>query len=297
MALSTCNVTTDNSQKELSSHGIAMFPIACYDDDLNSMCVPWHWHDEFEFIIITEGVAHIQIENQTLYLGCGDALFINSAILHCIDCVKTAPFRCHSLVFHARLIGGSVESIFWHKLIAPVIQDNCFRYLHLVHSVSWQNDIIRNMATAWQMVVDESEDFENETRFYLSKAFRMMNSHMQLINRPIDKQEQLNANRTKIMIRYIEDNYFNDITLDMIADSVSISKSSCLRCFRQIINSTPIQYLMQYRIEKASDALKSTNEKVNRIAINCGFSDISYFSKCFRELKGITPIEYRKSYK
>lgn len=176
------------------------------------------------------------------------------------------------------------------------MQDSTFRFLCLNPSISWQNEIIENMASAWQAIADEIEDFENEARYCLSKAFRSMNSHQQHIHSLPNKQEQLNAERTKIMIQFIEENYFSDITLQMIAESASISKSACLRCFRQIINITPIQYLMQYRIEKAVEALKNTNQKVNEIAMNCGFSDFSYFSKCFRELKGCTPLEYRKSY-
>lgn len=296
MALSSCNSTIDQSKRELISHGITMFPIACYDDDLNAMSVPWHWHDEFEFIILTEGTAQIHIENQIVSLESGNAIFINSTILHSIDKVHDHPCRCHSLVFHARLIGGSIESIFWQKLIKPIMQDSTYRFLCLNPSISWQNEIIENMSSAWQAIVDETEDFENETRYYLSKAFRSMNTHQQHINSLPNKQEQLNAERTKIMIQFIEENYFNELSLMMIAKSASISKSACLRCFRQIINSTPIQYLMQYRIEKAAEALKITNQKVNEIAMNCGFSDFSYFSKCFRESKGCTPLEYREAY-
>lgn len=73
-------------KKELKEHGLTMFPIACYDDNLEFMSVPWHWHDEFEFIIITEGLkTHIQIENKTIPLSKGNAIFINSGVLHNID--------------------------------------------------------------------------------------------------------------------------------------------------------------------------------------------------------------------
>lgn len=294
MALSNCNVTIDKTKREIP-HGILMFPIACYDDDLNNISVPWHWHDEFEFIIMTVGSAIIHIENQSIPLSAGNAILINSSILHSIDKVHDNPCRCHSLVFHARLI-GSIESIFWQKLITPIMQDPSLRYLSFSQSIPWQNEIISYMSAAWQMIADETDDFENEARYLLSKAFRSINTHLQVINATPNKQEQLNAERTKIMIQYIEENYTRDLSLKMIADRASISKSACLRCFRQIINSTPIRYLIQYRVEKAAEALKNTNERVNKIAMDCGFSDISYFSKCFREIKGCTPLEYRNSY-
>ncbi|MDD2954922.1 MAG: AraC family transcriptional regulator [Oscillospiraceae bacterium] len=298
MALSTCNVETNDSGKETTPHGIAMFPIACYDDDLTSATVPWHWHDEFEVILVTEGTAQIHIEKRTISVKQGNAMFISSAILHSVEKATGSPCKCHSLVFHARLIGGSVESVFWQKLISPFTANSALRYLCLSPSIPWQNNIIKNMAIVWQAIVEESDDFENEARFYLSKSFRIINSHLQLIEtvQP-DRQEQLIADRMKTMIGYIEKNYQNDISLEVIALSASISKSACLRCFRQIINSTPIRYLMQYRIEKAAEALQATNEPINIIAMNCGFSDISYFSKCFRELKRCTPLDFRKAYR
>lgn len=295
MALSVCGTAMDQSKKELTNHGLTTFPIACYYDDLSSLSVPWHWHDEFEFIIITKGRADIQIENHIISLMQGEAVFINSGILHNIDKEKTRNCKCHSLVFHGRLIGGSIDSIFWQTLISPIIQDKSFQYLYLNPSIAWQKEIIQNMETAWQVIVSEDYDYENTSRYHLSKAFRFLNDRRQLPDTKPRKGDQLSSMRLKTMIQYIEEHYAEEISLEMIADSASISKSVCLRCFRQIIGFTPIRYLVEYRIEKAAESLMATHDKVNEIAIACGFSDISYFSKCFRTIKGVTPIEYRRS--
>lgn len=296
MALSACEVTIDKTRKELVKHGLVMFPIACYEDDLALTAIPWHWHDEFELIIITEGLAPIQVEETTIQLMEGDAIFINSGVLHNIDNGKTMEAKYHSLVFHARLIGGSIDSIFWQKLITPIMQDKSFRYLHLDHSIYWQADLIKNMATAWQAVVEEIDDYENLVRYNLSKAFRLLNNNRQVADVKTSYRERLSVERTKVMIQYMEEHYSEELSLDIIADSAYVSKSVCLRCFRQVIGSTPIRYLVQYRIEKAAERLITTDDKANEIAISCGFSDISYFSKCFRELKGLSPLEYRKSF-
>ena len=50
----------------------------------------------------------------------------------------------------------------------------------------------------------------------------------------------------------------------------------------------------EYRIEKAAGLLLSTEKKAGEIATACGFSDISYFTRRFREINGCTPLEYRK---
>lgn len=296
MALSACEVTIDKTRKELVRHGLVMFPIACYEDDLSLTAIPWHWHDEFEFIMIIEGMAPIQVEETTIQLKEGDAVFINSGVLHNIDNGKVIEAKYNSLVFHARLIGGSIDSVFWQKLITPIMQDKAFRYLHLVHSISWQAELIKDMATAWKAVVEEIDDYENIVRYHLSKAFRLLNNNRQVPDVKTNHKERLSVERTKVMIQYMEEHYSEELSLNMIADSAYISKSVCLRCFRQVIGTTPIRYLVQYRIEKAAERLTTSDEKGNEIAISCGFSDISYFSKCFRELKGLSPLEYRKSF-
>ncbi len=144
--------------------------------------------------------------------------------------------------------------------------------------------------------MEEIDDYENLVRYSLSKAFRLLNNNRQVPNVNTSYREKLSVERTKVMIQYMEEHYSEELTLDMIADSTYVSKSVCLRCFRQVIGTTPIRYLVQYRIEKAAERLTASDDKANEIAISCGFSDISYFSKCFRELKGLSPLEYRKSF-
>jgi AraC-like DNA-binding protein len=119
-------------------------------------------------------------------------------------------------------------------------------------------------------------------------------------NRPRDKAADsgriLRDNeRIRRMMSYIEVHYREEVTVSAIADSAMISISECLRCFRSTIGTTPIQYLKQYRIQQAARLLKETPEKVSEIASRCGFQDMSYFTKVFREVFGCVPTEYRKN--
>lgn len=296
MALSFCKVETDRYGKELTSHGMVMFPMACYDEDFSTHLVPWHWHDDFEFIIITAGCAHIHVEKTCISLHQGDAVLINSGVLHSVNCGIKENALCHSLVFHPRLIGGSVDSVFWQKLVYPLTQDKSFRYQYFDHRVSWQAEVIDDMSKAWSAFAHELDDYENYVRYLLSRAFRTLNLSRQTFSANMTEQEYLSAERTKKMMQYVHEHYTEELTLEQIANSVAVSKSVCLRCFRQVIGTTPIRYVVEYRIEKAADLLITTKKRVNEIAILCGFSDISYFTKCFRELKGSTPLEYRNTF-
>ena len=101
-------------------------------------------------------------------------------------------------------------------------------------------------------------------------------------------------NRSIRLIRFIEENYAARISVADIAGSAAVSQSECLRCFRGTIGASPIRYLKQFRIQKAAQLLSSTREDVAEIGAQCGFEDASYFTKTFRELKGIAPSAYRR---
>lgn len=82
MALPACNTETDSAGRELTVHGTAAFPIACYHDDLEAAPVPWHWHEELELLIASEGGVLAAAAGEKYTLAEGDGLFINAGVLH-----------------------------------------------------------------------------------------------------------------------------------------------------------------------------------------------------------------------
>jgi AraC-like DNA-binding protein len=63
--------------------------------------------------------------------------------------------------------------------------------------------------------------------------------------------------------------------------------------FKEIAGVSPIQYLIGLRLKKACDLLEHSSKSVLEIALDCGFENISYFIRKFKEVKGCTPKEYR----
>jgi AraC family transcriptional regulator len=65
--------------------------------------------------------------------------------------------------------------------------------------------------------------------------------------------------------------------------------------FKQSIGTSPHQYLIQQRIERAKQLLKQTDRSIIDIALECGFNSHSHLSKQFRQLAGMTPRAYRSN--
>ena len=129
----------------------------------------------------------------------------------------------------------------------------------------------------------------------LSIIISLLSEHQPVINRKSFGKTQRDNTRIKEMLTYIQANYDRELTIDDIAAVCAVSTSECMRCFRATINTTPIAYLKSYRLQQAAIKLQATTDKISVIAENCGFQEMSYFAKSFREVYGCTPSEYRKS--
>ena len=95
------------------------------------------------------------------------------------------------------------------------------------------------------------------------------------------------------MMQYIHTNYPNKITLDDIAGSVSLSKSSVMSLFGKYLHTSPVNYLIEYRLECAAKLLTDTEKSVSAIAADTGFDNVGYFCRKFKSLFGMTPTEFR----
>lgn len=100
----------------------------------------------------------------------------------------------------------------------------------------------------------------------------------------------------KHVVAYMEDNLENsDITIDDIAQAVAVSRTSLHRKMKQMMGTSPMEFLREARIRKAAKLLTTSGKNVSEIAYRCGFSDPKYFSKCFKTTFGQTPTEYKQS--
>ncbi len=95
--------------------------------------------------------------------------------------------------------------------------------------------------------------------------------------------------------RHIEERYYDDLSLDVLAEIAHINKYYLVHAFRKEYGITPINYLIERRIREGKYLLENTNHSLAHISQILGFSSPSYFSQSFRKLAGQSPMEYRKA--
>lgn len=294
MALTPCASKTDQQNRELVRHGSALLPIACYQNDPAADAVPWHWHVELEAAVITEGTAVIAAGTERFTVVQGEGFFINSGVLHAAWEHERSGCRIHSAVFHPRLVGGSLDSVFWSNYVQPLMDSPTQKALHFDGSEAWHGEALALIGSAWRYCAEEPVGYEFRIRSALSELLLLLSIHRPAASHPPSRKALRDEARLKAMLGYIQEHYASALSTADIARSSAVSESECVRCFNSVIGAPPIQYLKQFRLQKASELLTSTDLGIAEIGALCGFEDASYFTKSFRETKGHTPSEYRE---
>ena len=105
-----------------------------------------------------------------------------------------------------------------------------------------------------------------------------------------------NSKNIAAMRKYIEQHYMDPITTNDVASSVYLSPNYANRCFTAECNITIFGYIVQYRLEKAKELLRNTDEQVTRIAELVGYSTKTSFYIAFKRHTNLSPTEYRRQY-
>lgn len=296
MAISPCASKTDPKGRELVRHGTALFPAACYHDDLSQDIIPWHWHTELEAGVVTEGAAVVAAGTERFVLEAGMGFFITSGVLHTVLASGGAVCRLRSAVFHPRLVGGGADSVFWQNYIQPLLAEDAPKCVRLDGGAPWHSEALQAVGAAWDACAAEPPGYDLRMREALSQLAFLLCRHRPAEGKPLSAKALRDEARMKQMLRFIQEHYDREIGAAAIAKSAAISESECLRCFRATIGSPPSQYLKQFRVQRAAELLVSTSWSAAEVGARCGFQDASYFARTFRQLKGRTPSQYRREH-
>jgi AraC family transcriptional regulator len=103
----------------------------------------------------------------------------------------------------------------------------------------------------------------------------------------------LTKQKLRAVMDFIGDNYERDLSLSELAGAAGMSTFHFAREFKRATGTTPHQYLIKFRVERAKSLLAGSKLSLVEVGFRAGFSHQSHFSRLFRKLTGTTPLSYR----
>lgn len=283
------SIYVDAQGQEVTAHGTSDFPLDCYEIQLGSGFIEWHWHDDWEIILVRNGMVYVCTASGKWTVSAGQAMFFGPECVHEIT-GGSPDSMFHSAVFHPRFL-ASQGSLIWQKYVQPLQKVGC---VPLFPEIPWQEECILLFKECLLAFDNTPSFYEIQTREALTKLASLLSTRLDFQQYALSVNEVRNNQRIHTMLQFIHAHYGEEIHVSDIAACAMLSRSECLHCFHNTIHTTPNQYLKDYRLQAAAQMLVSTNKKLGDIGAACGMPDAAYFTKLFREAMGCTPGEYRK---
>lgn len=270
------------------------FPAEGYDELLSQdpgCDVPWHWHEELEAIVVSEGALRLLAPGRAFVLGKGSGAFINRDVLHA--CKGEPTCRVRSVTFGTALVGGGQMLAIARRYLAPLVGNEA----HPVVALSPETPAGARGCARIEKAVHAFElggrGFEVDVRSALS---HLILDVLELAGEDSGgERPRAAAQRVGEMCRFIDAHLGDDIGVSDIAQAASIGEREALRCFRQELGMTPSAYLAEQRLEHAARILtERPEEPISQVVLRVGMKSASNFSLRFREYFGCTPRDWRR---
>lgn len=292
----------DNSLREKVQYGTKKNPITGLHFETGEgtaypdyFFVERHWHHYIEILYIVRGSFRFEINLQNYTLHEGDICILNTGDLHQItgDSSETV----HDVVlFDPCILAFSYGDEYQEECIQPLMEQ-MLMLPSVYYKGSRSNEFIISKVQELMQTATE-----RKTGWYLRSKILILDIISQIYQAGLmlpTESVQSYGERQKIqhyksVISYMEENYNRHITLQNLADTIPCNSQYLCRFFKDIAGVSPIQYLINLRLNRACYLLEHTTKSILEVALDCGFENVSYFIRKFKEIRGCTPKEYRK---
>lgn len=257
-----------------------------YEGDWQSIL---HSHSCSELFYVVSGNGFFVAEGEEFPVSKNDMVIINPHIEHTEKSWSTSPLEyivlgIDGLAFSFENIAAAQDGISMETASGAVYKynmqsSNVYAYLNIM----------------LEEVLHKEENYEEVCQNLLEVLLICMlrNDNLTIVN---NNNKILNRECVQIK-NYLDANYSEKITLDTLAAFTHMNKYYMAHAFTKYTGLSPINYLIQKRIQEGKALLESTNYSIAQIATMLGFSSQSYFSQAFKTTTGKTPIRYRNEYK
>ncbi len=255
-------------------------------DNIENEEYPLHCHNAIEIIMpLTNGFEAV-CGGKDYKLKERDILIIPGGTMHNLKAQsgRRLIFQCDN----NSLIGNPALSELYSVLSEPVLINSDF-----------DKEFLRSMNNILEEIYVLYSNFSDVTEVYIYIKLVTLLARVkeyQLSEIRYDDGGKY-ADKFRLILKYIEQNYANDITLEELASIAGYSTYHFSRIFKKYSSTTFINFLNRRRVKAAELLLLESGSSITDVAMQVGFASLTTFNRVFKSINGCTPSEYKKLYR
>lgn len=250
--------------------------------------IEMHNHDFYEVNIVLSGKGVHCIENSNFKTKAGDVFVIPPMVAHAYT--ETEELEVYHILLQKKFItdnqnqNSAVKGFLQLTEIEPFLRSNLSTtfFLHLSYN---ELAMLKHDIT----IIDDGSiySWEEFSDLKYHTVWKIMYWFAALLNKQIENMEIKSSHKYEIQIikalEYIHRNFSDKILIDTLCQETYMSRSTFLRSFHAFCGVSPIEYLNNYRCEKAKELLDNSSLSKTEIAHNCGFYDLSHMERMIKK--------------
>lgn len=256
--------------------------------------VPLHFHKAYELIYIVKSYGKFYAENRILNFSEGDCYMFGPGFAHCF-------YNEQSFIDSGEMAHSIVT-----QFTEDFLGDNFFATPEL-RKVKW----ILNLSASGIQIKEPTAKirqlfFDLTAAEGMQRLMLLMQLLYELTNHPSEKmlpivdllqKNALNlkdSEKLQDVIKYVMNNFKEDLDVKVAASLAFLNEAAFCRYFKRRTQRTFSQFVNDVRITHATRLLQDNEWSITQICYECGYNNISYFNRQFKNIVGKTPLEYKR---
>lgn len=254
-----------------------------------------HWHTDIEMMFVCEGRIGVGINSEYRVLQKGEISICGSNDIHYYDS-ENMTSTAILIIFRPEILSAFK---YWPEAILPC---SVFMDKNLFSAEVTASNILARLKTIFENINEEMGQRRNLyplfTDLKIYELFLLLFRYFPTYYSDSKKnlagsQAPIDIKPMQKALKFLEENYTQDITLEQISEEANLSRFYFSRLFRKATGMNFNIHLNRIRVDKAEALIKTTRKPITEIAYDTGFCSIRTFNRSFKAIKGCTPQSLR----
>jgi AraC-like DNA-binding protein/mannose-6-phosphate isomerase-like protein (cupin superfamily) len=271
------------------------FPIKvhrCKANEYGKILFSNHWHKHIEFLYFVSGKAAIECNSVEFIVQSGELIVMNSNDLHAGVSLSDDLFY-YAIILDPSLVQSHAMDAVETKFITPITENLILFNNRIENDTSIKNCILS--------IVHELDNLELgyelsiKSHLFAILTLLLRGYVAQILSFNDYKARMINLERLTPILEYIETNFHQELTVELLAGKAGLSRFHFSRLFKDLTGKSVTNYINSVRIRRAEYLLRNTPMTISEVALSVGYRDIYYFSRIFKKYKDVPPSQMQRT--